>query len=506
MIRQKLQAILGLATVAAGLPTATDSKSNSSAIEWIPCPSDVPKPVECGQIAVPMDYRLRSGPTINLAVYRLKANGTDRLGSLFLNPGGPGGSGTRPIALQAQREQKGIRDAVVSYEVRQRYDLIGPDPRGIGLSTPIQCDPATQQNRTNYYVSDEAGFQELVRRNKEFGESCANLSGPALGFVDTISVVQDLDLIRRALGEKKFDYLGFSYGTQIGAQYAERFPEHTGRMVLDGALDHSGDSHTMFLTEAVTYESTLNQFFDWCNTTSECAFHGRDLPTIFDDLVDRAEREPLPAPECKADPTKGCRADVTSYDILRNVQPLLTRVNATASSAQSWAMLSQILKLAVDDNNGTALAASVPTAKTDFFFSERAVECQDWPRADSAGFLARRIIAARALAPHTRGVSQSFEIEAGCAGWPAKMTNPPARLDVKKTKKASPMLVVNAFHDPETSIAWALGLREQLPTSVSLFRDGSGHTSYGLFGETSKAIDKFLLEGKTPKDGVVYDS
>lgn len=230
---------LGLVALGSATPIIT-RRSNTSTIEWTTCTDDVPAGIECGQLEVPMDYSNPNGTTITLGLARLPANGTDKLGSLFLNPGGPGGSGISLLEGQA------IDGVEVSREVREQYDLIGTDPRGVGASTPVTCNATIGGQRVNPYPTSEADYKQLVAYNKALGESCANLTGPLINFVDTISAARDckcilssfyhlvldiseslylptntkssVDLIREALGESTLNWLGFSYGTQLGSQ------------------------------------------------------------------------------------------------------------------------------------------------------------------------------------------------------------------------------------------------------------------------------------------------
>lgn len=282
------------------------------------------------------------------------------------------------------------------------------------------------------------------------------------------------------------------------------FPDRIGRIVLDGCVDHSQGEVSSFVTESLTYERTLETFFAWCNTTTSCAFHNEDLPTIFDSLIDQANQDPISAPGCTGE-EGSCRTDATGYEILTNVQGLLTYQNGTVSLPDyNWATLSQSLSEAVN-GNATALSAYIGSATS---FSGIAIGCQDWLHS-SASYLdvSGKLLLGRALSPHTRGVSQSLSYQTLCIGWPAPVSNPQKALDPQGGLEGKQtVLLVNALYDPETSVAWAVGLQEQMANAVAIFRDGAGHTSYGvnLNGEIQAAVDSFLLDGVVPESGTVY--
>lgn len=273
-------------------------------------------------------------------------------------------------------------------------------------------------------------------------------------------------------------------------------------MVLDGCVSHSQDQVSTFMTESLSYESTLNQFFQWCNSTTSCAFHGHDLPTIFDSLIDQADQVPVAAPGCTGE-TGSCRTDATGYEILTNVQDSLAYQNSTIlASLQTWSSLSEALLAAVH-GNATALSSRIGSA-TDY--SGIAIGCQDWQRSPASYLEVKsKVLLGRTLSPHTRGVSQSLGYQTMCIGWPAPVSNPQQLLDpLGNLLGKQEVLLVNSFHDPQTSMAWALSLKDEMANSVAVYRDGSGHTSYVLGGETQAVIDEFLLEGTIPETGTVY--
>jgi len=470
-------------------------------LHWAPCPyPGAPAALQCASVVVPVDYAHPSGATTKVVVNRLPAQGGGRrIGSLVFNPGGPGGSGTEIVYGES------VGAGFFSEGVRQHFDLIGLDPRGVGLSDPVRCDPAIFNDRVTLFPTDAAGYRRLVAHNRAFGESCRRLTGPLFGHVDTLSAARDLEVLRQALGEGPLNYLGLSYGTQLGSTYASLYPHRIRVMALDGALPHSLPATTLFADEENAYATELQRFAGWCARTTTCALHGRPVLPLFDRLVARADRDPIAAPGCA---TAGCRPQVTGEDIRLNTQgKLLFRSPIPFVAPGGWNDLAVALRDAAA-GDATALSSPLASSPDDPAMNAGglAVECLDWPDpAHSFADLKRLELFGRVLSAHLQGASQSWTIIAGCAGWPAPVTNPPATLSVSGTP---PLLLVNATHDPSTSYVWAQELASELHSSVLLTRAGDGHTTYLTHGpsRTRDAIDRYLVTGWTPPAGTVYTS
>jgi pimeloyl-ACP methyl ester carboxylesterase len=449
--------------------------------------------IECGSLTVPADHDNPANSTFDLFIGRRKANGTTgSLGSLFFNTGGPGGSANLVLEELSQGQP------TFSQAILESYDLIGVDPRGIGYSHSLSCDKDVWNNAPTAFIADDAGFTELLAFNKALGESCLELSGPIAGFMDSVSTIKDFELVRQALGADKFNYIGFSYGTLLGQTYAELYPEHVGRMVLDGLVDHTTGGISTIMTESQTYQATLEQFFTWCNATASCSVTGLDLPTIFQNLTSGPA---LPAPQCAS--TGACRANVTAADILFNTQPGLV-------FPSSWEALADSLNATLN-GDASGFSVAIKTSNTDApsvsDYANRAVFCQDYGSyVTSAADLIGLLDVASKLLPFTRGASEALAGTAYCAGWPAPFSNPPRPLKAEQMAKLPPLMLVNSFFDPETSAVWAVSVRQQIPSAVNVWRDGAGHTSYLEYGDTSKAMDEFLISGSLPAAGTVYDS
>ena len=468
-------------------------------LNWTPCPfPGSPPALECASVPVPLDYAHPDGAITTVTVDRLKAaDPAQRIGSLFFNPGGPGGSGTAIVYAQS------LGANLFTARARQRFDLIGIDPRGVGLSNAVRCDPALLNRHVSQFPADEAGFRRLVERNRALGASCRRLTGPLLEHVDTASAARDLDAIRRALGEDRINYLGLSYGVQLGTQYAELFPTHIRTMALDAALVHSLPTVSLFADEARAYEDSLNRFFRWCARATSCALHGRRVGHLFDRLVATAGRRPIPAPGCAA---SVCRSRVTGEDIRFQAQlKLLFKKPTPQVAPDGWNALAIAMKKALA---GDATAFSPPLARSPaddaLNGSAIAIECLDWPDpVRSLSDLKRLQLLGRVVAPRLRGASQSWTVLAGCIGWPAPVVNPPHPTDVAGTP---PILIINATHDPSTPYVWAQQLAAELGSAVLLTRAGDGHTSYLAKGpsRTRDAIDRYLITGQTPPPNTVY--
>lgn len=465
-------------------------------IRWSNCSADDPPGIGCGLISVPLDYEYRENGSVQLGMVRLSAPQPARLGTLFYNPGGPGGVASEYV-LGATKGLPNFGQSVL-----ENYDIIGLDPRGVGMSQPVRCDPDIYNERVPSFPTTEEEFQGLIAHNKALGKSCAELTGSLINHLDTVNVAKDMEYVRRALNDsERLNFLGRSYGSQVGQTYAELFPKNINHMAVDGIVDHTQTETLTLNGEATTYEMTLNQFFAWCNTTTACVLHGRDAAGIYEAVIRTAEEQPIPSPGCIS--TSACRSDVTGEEIRSNIQNLLLFQYATAEFT-GWDVLSGAIAQAAE---GNATLLSSPLATSDIFgaYPGLAIGCQDWlHEATSLAELTYKINMASATAPRTRGTTQSYYYQTNCLGWPAPTTNPQRKLG-QKVLEAPPMLLVNALYDPSTSMVWATEVQTQIRDSVLLTRFGNGHTSYQLRGGAAVAIDAFLVEGILPQQAsMVY--
>jgi pimeloyl-ACP methyl ester carboxylesterase len=481
---------LALVAGTPGAEAATRSK-----IRWHGCGHRLPATLQCGAIKVPLDYRHPRGAHIRLGFDRLRAQDRrHRIGSLVVNPGGPGGSGGEVVALEA------LRPGLWHPALRRRFDLIGMDPRGIGLSTPIRCSPAVFNRPVSLFPQTRAAFRRLAAHSRALGRSCRRRTGRLLGHVDTLSVARDLEALRRALGDGRLNFLGLSYGSEIGTTYAEQYPRRIRAMALDGILDHSISSDALFADDAVAYEDGLQRFAAWCAPNPGCALHGQDVGALFDALVQRADRQPIPAPGC----AKGaCRSPVTGDDIRINAGDLLLfKDPIPAVREPGWNGFAQALA-AGTAGDASAFATPLAHRPQDGPFTGLAIACLDFrPLVHGFDDLVSASLLGRVLAPHFQGGGEAWPLLTGCMRWPVPTVDPPHRLNIRG---APPILLVNATHDPSTPYRWAQHVLGQVPRAVLLTREGDGHTSSFLRpSRTNDAIARYLITRRPPPPNTVY--
>jgi pimeloyl-ACP methyl ester carboxylesterase len=452
-------------------------------IAWHGCGPQQPANLRCGELSVPLDWNHPRGAKITLGFNRLRAaDRAHRVGSLIINPGGPGGAGSQFVAVEAAGRH------LWNPALHERFDMIGMDPRGVGTSTPVRCDPDVSNQLVSLFPSTKAQFDQLASWARAFGRSCLKRTGPLLGHVDT----------RRALGDGKLNFLGLSYGAHLGSAYAELYPKRIRTMALDAIANHSVSVNTVFSDAAATYEDTLNRFAAWCAQTSSCPLHGRDVLALFDSVVQRADQQPIPAPDC-ADGS--CRATVTGGEIrMESLFGLVTKDGVPAIGFPTWNDFANALARA---DQGDASGFSPDLATSPLEFAGLAINCADYPRevVTYEDFVAKTLLG-RVVAPHTQGASEAWLGILACMRWPVPVTYRPHSIMVRG---APPILLVGSTHDPETNYVWAHELRNQMPSAVLLTRDGDGHTSSWLQNSrTSDAIARYLITRRTPPPNTVY--
>lgn len=307
--------------------------------------------------------------------------------------------------------------------------------------------------------------------------------------------------------------VGLSYGTQIAAQYINLYPEHVGRLVLDASLDHSEDILHGSAIDSTSFEATLGQYFAYCDSTDDCksqlqaaansSSNGTfSTAAIFDSVVNKLSQSPMPASGCNG---TTCLPNAGLREFMFVMQTGLQVQQVNPVFPTSWANVTADL-VAAAKGDGTPFSTRLiadPAASLD---AGGAILCLDNDRIPSYEAYQRQKIAFEALYPHTKGISNTLTNALNCAAWPIEPTNPPKSLDSNSTGKSGGVLILASTYDPSTSIQWAVSLRDQLPKSSLVIRDGVGHTSYILFGETSEIAEKYLLEGTLPEDNTMTKS
>ncbi|WP_086818639.1 alpha/beta hydrolase [Allokutzneria sp. NRRL B-24872] len=462
--------LVATALVSLCAPVAVANAAPTDSIAWSECGDKFKG--ECATIPVPLTWGKPGGEKINLAIGRLKA--TDparRIGVLLANPGGPGGSG-----ITSYITGRGIPD---DSELRKRFDIISWDPRGVGLSNVVKCDKALLGRGPSAVPVTDAEFKALLAHNAELGADCRKNTGPLIDHVDTVHTVRDMDAIRAALGEEKVNFLGFSYGTQIGQQYAELFGKRLRAMVIDSNMDHSITSAYQYLETATRdLEGSFTEFADWCERTQPCALHGKDVRAVWDGLYAKAEAGKLTDPANGKSLTASALRDelfVAMYKPEQRWFPLATRLAA----------------LNTGERVAAAAAAPAELAENPY----QAIWCQDWSwRVNGAAEFRSMLKRLERVAPHTR-LSPFWGDITSCLGWPAKVTNPQHRLAVKD---APPILMVTAKYDVATPRDWNLAAAKQIKNAVLLNYDGVGHGQFSRSKCARGHIETYLTSLRLP--------
>ncbi len=461
-------------------------------LDWSSCEGTDPGSYDCTTVTAPVDWADANAGTIGLALIRRAATDGKPIGSLLTNPGGPGASGYDLIADSAS--------FAVGTALSDVYDVIGFDPRGVGRSTAVACLDGTAMDSYLYDIpADPRGSDgwraELTTRNKEFVSACEANSGGILKDITTDNAARDLDLLRAVLGDDHLNYLGYSYGTFLGATYAKLFPARVGRLVLDGAIDPSVSGLEVSTTQAVGFESALRAFMTDCVQGRGCPFSGTvdqamaDLAT----LLASVDAHPLKASDGR----------------LLGADSLMTGIIAALYSQDSWTYLRQGLSDALsgdpemafrlaDFYNGRTGPGQYQDNSAEAF---RAYNCMDYPVDNSQADkdASDAVIAAQAptIAPYWDGVDV-------CESWPFPPTGVREKI---AAEGAAPIVVVGTTNDPATPYAWSVSLADQLASGVLITREGEGHTGYNK-GNTcvDRAVEAYLVDGTVPQDGLTCSS
>jgi len=439
---------------------------------------------ECATALVPLDWADPARESISLALARHRATGDDRIGSLLVNPGGPGRSGVDFVTSALT--------LLVDEKLKSRFDIVGFDPRGVGKSTSVRCYEPKEMDGYLYGVSAEprgsdARLRDDEARAADFAAACKNRSDHLLPHVNTVSAAKDLDLLRAVLGETKLNYLGFSYGTLLGATFAGLYPANVGRMVLDGALDPALSNLDRMLGQAAGFENALRSYLADCLAKSECPFAGsvdEGMNTVRA-LLDSVDARPLVNHDGRA---------------LSGSTLLMAVVSALYSEA-TWKRLGEMFKSVMAGD------ANVAFQLVDHYFGRTpegqytgngteafvAITCSDYDfRTDDASRQAfvRQLAAAPILGPYL----DSDAIQ--CRTWPIKRSASPVAI---RAEGAAPILVVGTTNDPATPYQWAQNLAGQLVSGHLVTREGEGHLAYNRSNScVDNAVDDYLLLGVVP--------
>ena len=472
-------------------------------IDWKDCSNETTT-FQCGTVTVPLDYEHPDGKTITIALKKLPASDGDaEHGSLFLNYGGPGASGVEVVEGEASSFAAGLRSS---------YDIIGFDPRGLGQSTPITCWTDDEVNQylngtsntfseimATYTVvySKASSGQERIDRGAANAARCAKHSQvpELLDHVGTRDVVRDLDVLRATNGNAKLNYLGISYGTYIGALYADLFPDRVGRTVLDSAMDPSKRSSDEVRIEQNTfYEGVLRQYVEHCQAQSACPLTGSTDEAVAQlaAFVDGLDKNPLTA---------------SDSDATVNTQEATGIILQLAVVRPDWEALTAMLTPAMTNHDGTLMAkakqnldGAPPTTVEEVVSAANAqvmrgaVTCNDDPdTGTTASDWDAQAAAERKAYPFFGGLSNAAE--AYCRGWGHRGTTPAQET---RAEGSAPILVIGITGDIQTLYSWSQSLAGQLDNGHLFTVQGYGH---GTFDCARPAAIDFLVNGTVPADG-----
>ncbi|MFC9592020.1 alpha/beta hydrolase [Streptomyces sp. NPDC056944] len=443
---------------------------------------------QCATLRAPLDYAKPDGEEVQLAVSRVRATGPGkRLGSLLVNPGGPGGSAVGYL--------QGYAGIGYPAPVRARYDMVAVDPRGVARSEPVECltgpqmDAYTQVDQT---PDDTAEINGLSAAFKDFAAGCEKRSGQVLPHVSTVETARDMDILRAVLGDAKLTYVGASYGTFLGATYAELFPDRVGRLVLDGAMDPSLSALDLNRDQTGGFETAFRAFAADCVRRTDCplgtgsvAQAGEAMKKFFRDV----DAHPVPTGE--------------SRELGESLAT--TGVIAAMYDEGAWPQLREALTGAMNgDGSGLlALADSYYEREADGTYANlmsanAAVNCLDLPPAFGGPADVQKAVPSFEKASPIFGEGLAWAA-LNCTYWPTPPTGHPHRITAEG---AAPILVVGTTRDPATPYHWAQSLAEQLSSGTLLTYEGDGHTAYGRGSDCiDTAINGYLLEGTPPQDG-----
>jgi pimeloyl-ACP methyl ester carboxylesterase len=465
-------------------PATTSSTTTTSTTQppvapmaWSPCNGDL----QCGSLVVPLDYADPDGPTISIAVARHPAEEpAARIGSLVIDPGGPGVSGINDMSNEL---------SALTPQLLDDFDIVLFDPRGVQRSDPVTCGSESGSGPSDPTPVTPSQQAATIAELKQFASACEKNSASVLPYVGTVDVARDMDRLRQALGDSGLTYMGQSYGTLLGLTYASLFPTRIRAMVLDSVIDPALSFDQITTGQADGFEGVLNSFFAWCTASPECAWHPTGDPTAaLLALLNTATTAPAPAGG------GGVLGAGQLYDAL--LEDLYSQTD--------WPRLGQALAGDAAGNGAPAAAQSnqYNTGGSDNADdAATAIDCLDHP-------VSRDLASYGALADALQVSAPVFGPllawgEAGCAVWPV----PPTRtVGPVAAPGAPPILVIGTTNDPATPYAWAVSVAKELHSGVLLTHDGDDHVAYFYSACVRADVQTYLVSGQTPPPGTVCGS
>lgn len=508
--------VAGPAAAARPTPPSLDEVATPR-LDWQPCPDSHQAGFDCAYALAPLDYRQPQGRMITLSVIRLPAaDPTQRIGTLFFNPGGPGGSGTESLPGWQALFPEGLR---------QRFDIVSWDPRGIGDSTAIQCFDSESARAAFFgklpikaYPIGRDETSLWLERFMALAEPCRQHNGDLLDHVSTADTARDLELLRRAVGDERLNYLGVSYGTFLGATYANLFPDRVRALALDGNVNpkawfaKAGLSQSLRLKSDFAAHKVFEQFLKLCGRTdtSRCAFSaGSPAATRarWKALLRRLDQGPIYIPDDALFP--GSKAGpLTKAIVISGTANLL--FFTLPSERQGWEYLSKVLQAAWQHRDAPAIAPKpanepgddVPPPPEKYAGDEQgwAVSCGDSPNPHRPAFYRREAT----IAQRRSGALGPFWSwgDSPCVNWPGRAADSYSGPWNRET--AAPILVIGNRYDPSTNYANSVTMSRILAKARLLTVDGYGHTA--LLNPSQCASDfetRYFISGELPPTGTI---
>ena len=472
---------------------------------------------ECATTRLPLDYDNPKGATTEIALLRVKAKDQKhKIGSLFVNPGGPGGSGAG-IALAAPY--------FLSPSLLDRFDIVGVDPRGVANSTNVKCfksvkdQTAVLGDMNVAFPWGKAEEKKYVAAAKKFGKACSTTGKPLSGSMSTAEVVRDMDVLRRAVGDKKLSYLGFSYGTAIGQYYANMFPDRFRAIVVDGVLDPqhwAGTKKTANLEQDERLRSAdgayraLREILKRCDAAGEkyCMFAAGNPTANFDLIARKLRQKPLVISDDEstytityADFVGGILGDLYDVDagdaVTQDTQTLWMLLTSSSATVKATARVRLIER--IKEARAKKPARDFPYDNSIEAFA--GVDCTDALHPKDASLWPALMAKADQRAPYF-GRAWGWET-ADCARNTWTVRDEDAYTGPWNRRTAAPVLIVGTRWDPATNYDDAVSAAKRLPNSRLLSNVNWGHTSYGSSDCVTGAIDNYLLKGVLPAKGKV---
>ncbi|UUU32419.1 alpha/beta hydrolase [Streptomyces sp. CA-210063] len=481
------------ALVLAGTGTATQAMASPKTPPTPPVPTltwtDCQGGFECANADVPLDYREPQGRTITLAVVRKKAaDQTQRKGTLFMQPGGPGNSGVDFVRNNYDDLPAALRDS---------FDVFGYDVRGVGRSSALTCFDDARYTKA---VTDAKGvpgpdaFGPALREAAEFNQACVDNAGALLPYVGTEYVARDIDLLRQALGEEQLTYYGRSFGSYIGTVYAALFPKRVRALALDGAYDPVHYANRPYAYDRPQYlalDGAMSRFLDWCAADpATCGFGDGDPRAAFEQLKSDLDANPV---------TTASGGKANGYTL---VYRLMFNIN---EGKVIWPSLGAALRKAQLRDNTSFLLRPPSPASFDFLGPNVVVECVDREYPRSLHQLKRNVTANAKAAP-LLGPAMAYgpptydhQHATACVQWPGERVS---RYDGSyRAKGSSPILVMGTTGDPDTPYQDAVALSRRLDNASLLTFDAEGHTAFGRSACATDAVIGYLVDLKVPASG-----